>query len=102
VTPTCGTAAGLDERGPAAVWRRAVRGDGSAGELAPHRVGVHQVRHELELDVLDPLLGVLENLFHAFGRDGHEIVFVFDCRLADQSSTSGMPSVRYATTRARR
>ena len=31
------------------------------------------------------LLGVLENIFHAFGRDGHEIVFVFGCRLADPS-----------------
>ena len=29
-------------------------------------------------------LGVLENIFHAFGRDAHEIVFIFGCRLADQ------------------
>ncbi|GAA0797063.1 hypothetical protein [Spirilliplanes yamanashiensis] len=26
---------------------------------------------------------MLENIFHAFGRAGHEIVFVFGCRLAD-------------------
>jgi hypothetical protein len=28
-------------------------------------------------------LGVLESIFHGFGRDGHEIDFVFSCRLAD-------------------
>lgn len=45
-----------------------------------------ELREELDVELLDVrLLGVLENLFHAFGRDGHEIVFVYDCRLADQS-----------------
>jgi ADP-ribose pyrophosphatase YjhB (NUDIX family) len=31
------------------------------------------------------LIGVLENRFHGFERDGHEIVFVFDADLADRS-----------------
>ncbi len=30
-------------------------------------------------------LGVLENISHGFGRDRHEIAFVFSCRLADQT-----------------
>jgi 8-oxo-dGTP pyrophosphatase MutT (NUDIX family) len=35
------------------------------------------------------LLGVLENRFRAFGRDAHEIVFVFDADLADKSLYDG-------------
>ncbi|WP_435150817.1 NUDIX hydrolase [Micromonospora aurantiaca (nom. illeg.)] len=55
---------------------------GETAEAAVRR----ELREELDVDLLDVrLLGVLENLFHAFGRDGHEIVFIFDCRLADQS-----------------
>ncbi|WBC11087.1 NUDIX domain-containing protein [Micromonospora sp. WMMA1947] len=55
---------------------------GETAEAAVRR----ELREELDADLLDVrLLGVLENLFHAFGCDGHEIVFVFDCRLADQS-----------------
>ncbi|MDW3844990.1 NUDIX domain-containing protein [Micromonospora sp. BRA006-A] len=50
---------------------------GETAEAAVRR----ELREELDVDLLDVrLLGVLENLFHAFGRDGHEIVFVFDCR----------------------
>ncbi|BFU43296.1 hypothetical protein [Krasilnikovia sp. MM14-A1004] len=30
-------------------------------------------------------LGVLENIFHGFGRVGHEIVFVFGCHVADHA-----------------
>jgi ADP-ribose pyrophosphatase YjhB (NUDIX family) len=55
---------------------------GETAEAAVRR----ELREELDVELLDVrLLGVLENLFHAFGRDGHEIVFVFDCRLAVQS-----------------
>ncbi|GIF00057.1 NUDIX hydrolase [Paractinoplanes rishiriensis] len=55
------------------------------GETAEQAVR-RELREELNAELLDVrLLGVLENLFHAFGRPGHEIVFVFDCRLADQS-----------------
>ena len=28
---------------------------------------------------------MLENIFHGFGRDGHEIAFIFGCRLADHA-----------------
>jgi ADP-ribose pyrophosphatase YjhB (NUDIX family) len=43
-----------------------------------------ELREELDAEILDVrLLGVLENIFHAFGGDGHEIAFIFDCRLAD-------------------
>ncbi|MCO8275809.1 NUDIX domain-containing protein [Actinoplanes sp. TRM 88003] len=53
---------------------------GETAEAALRR----EMREELAVDVEDVrCLGVLENLFHACGRDGHEIVFVFDCRLSD-------------------
>jgi 8-oxo-dGTP pyrophosphatase MutT (NUDIX family) len=45
-----------------------------------------ELREELavELDNVAPL-GVLENIFTAYGRAGHEIVFVFSADLADPS-----------------
>ncbi|MFI5491378.1 NUDIX hydrolase [Actinoplanes sp. NPDC051859] len=53
---------------------------GETAEAAVRR----ELREELAAELLDVrLLGVLENIFHAFGRPGHEVVFVFDCRLAD-------------------
>ena len=56
------------------------------GEMAEAAVR-RDLREELDVELLDErLLGVLENLFHAFGRYGHEIVFVYDCRFADQSN----------------
>ncbi|MEV4822251.1 NUDIX domain-containing protein [Micromonospora sp. NPDC049274] len=55
---------------------------GETAEAAVRR----ELREELDAELLDVrLLGVLENLFHAFDRAGHEIVFVYDCRLTDQS-----------------
>ena len=55
---------------------------GETAEAALRR----EMREELAVDLDDVhRLGVLENLFHAYGRDGHEIVFVFGCRLADPS-----------------
>ena len=55
------------------------------GEMAEAAVR-RELREELDVELLDVrLLGVLENIFHAFGRDGHELVFVFECRLADRS-----------------
>jgi ADP-ribose pyrophosphatase YjhB (NUDIX family) len=55
------------------------------GETAESAVR-RELREELGVDLLDVRrLGVLENIFHGFGRDGHEIAFVFGCRLADQT-----------------
>lgn len=45
-----------------------------------------ELREELGTELHDVThIGVLESLFHGFGRDGHEIVFVFGARLADPS-----------------
>ena len=45
-----------------------------------------EVREELAVELSDlKLLGVLENIFTAFGRAGHEIVFVYSANLADLS-----------------
>jgi ADP-ribose pyrophosphatase YjhB (NUDIX family) len=55
------------------------------GETAESAVR-RELREELAVDLLDVRrLGVLENIFHGFGRDGHEIAFVFGCHLADQT-----------------
>lgn len=56
------------------------------GETAEDAVR-RELREELGAELVDVRpIGVLENLFHAFGRPGHEIVFLFDCRLADRSA----------------
>ena len=45
-----------------------------------------EVKEELSTEVQDlELLGVLESIFTFDGGDGHEIVFVYDGQLADQS-----------------
>lgn len=55
------------------------------GETAAEAVR-RELREELAVELLDVRrLGVLENIFHGFGRDGHEIAFIFDCRLADRA-----------------
>jgi ADP-ribose pyrophosphatase YjhB (NUDIX family) len=55
------------------------------GETADAAVR-REMREELDVEILDVrLLGVLENIFHGVGRDGHEIAFIFDCRLADRA-----------------
>jgi len=55
---------------------------GETAELAVCR----ELREELAVELLDVRrLGVLENIFHGFGRDGHEIAFIFGCRLVDQA-----------------
>lgn len=55
------------------------------GETAESAVR-RELREELGVDLLDVRrLGVLENIFHGFGRDGHEIAFVFGCQLADRT-----------------
>src|SRR3954469_17974091 len=53
---------------------------GETAEAAVRR----ELREELRVDLLNVRpLGVLESIFHGFGRDGHEIAFVFGCQLAD-------------------
>jgi 8-oxo-dGTP pyrophosphatase MutT (NUDIX family) len=55
---------------------------GETAEAAVRR----ELLEELGAELLEVRrLGVLENIFHGFGRDGHEIAFVFGCRLADQA-----------------
>lgn len=45
-----------------------------------------EMREELKTEILNPiLLGVLENLFTFDGKQGHEIVFVYDAKLADKT-----------------
>jgi ADP-ribose pyrophosphatase YjhB (NUDIX family) len=55
------------------------------GELAADAVR-RELREELGAELADVrLLQVLENVFTYEGRPGHEIVFVFEARLADAS-----------------
>jgi ADP-ribose pyrophosphatase YjhB (NUDIX family) len=43
-----------------------------------------EMREELGVEVRNvKLLGVLENIFHVFGRPAHEIAFIFSADLAD-------------------
>jgi len=45
-----------------------------------------EIREEINQDAIDlNLLGVMENIFDCEGRRGHEIVFVFDGHLRDES-----------------
>jgi 8-oxo-dGTP pyrophosphatase MutT (NUDIX family) len=55
---------------------------GELGERAVRR----EFREEINTDLLEVrYLGMLENIFTCEGRRGHEIVLVYDGRLADQS-----------------
>ncbi len=55
------------------------------GETAESAVR-RELLEELGVELFDVRrLGVLENIFHGFGRDRHEIAFVFGCRLADEA-----------------
>jgi ADP-ribose pyrophosphatase YjhB (NUDIX family) len=45
-----------------------------------------EIREELDTEIENPrLLDVIENIFTFNGRQGHEIVFVYDARLVDIS-----------------
>jgi ADP-ribose pyrophosphatase YjhB (NUDIX family) len=53
------------------------------GESAADAVR-RELREELAVELLNvELLGVVENIFEAFGRPGHEIVFVYSAEVAD-------------------
>jgi 8-oxo-dGTP pyrophosphatase MutT (NUDIX family) len=55
---------------------------GESSETALHR----EMREEFNTEIEAPcLLGVIENRFIFDGRQGHEIVFVYDAQLADRS-----------------
>ena len=55
------------------------------GETAESAVR-RELIEELGVELVDVRgLGVLENIFHGFGQDGHEIVFIFGCHLADKT-----------------
>lgn len=66
-------------------FHRLVGGGIEFGETAAQALH-RELREELDVELTAVrLLGVLENLFHAFDRHGHEIMFVFACDLADRS-----------------
>ena len=45
-----------------------------------------EIIEELNVEIESPmLLGVLENLFEVDGKQGHEVVFVYDAQLRDKS-----------------
>jgi ADP-ribose pyrophosphatase YjhB (NUDIX family) len=55
------------------------------GETAESAVR-RELREELGAELLDVRQrGVLESIFYGFGQAGHEIAFIFDCRLADRT-----------------
>ena len=55
------------------------------GETSREAV-IREVQEELGVEMTDArLLGIVENIFELEGKPGHEIVFVFDGRLVDES-----------------
>ena len=67
------------------LYARALGGGIEFGERSDEALR-REIREELGAELHDPrLLGVLENIFTLDGKDWHEIVFVFDAVLADES-----------------
>ncbi len=47
---------------------------------------IREIKEELDIDICEPqLLSVFENIFVYDGQPGHEIVFVYDAKLVDES-----------------
>ncbi|MGB7160527.1 MAG: NUDIX hydrolase [Tepidisphaeraceae bacterium] len=64
-------------------FARPLGGGVEEGERSADTI-VREVREEIDAEVVDlRFLGVIENLFTYEGRDRHEVVFVYDARLAD-------------------
>jgi len=64
---------------------RPLGGEVNPGETTEEAI-VREIHEELDQEIVDiHLLGVLENLFVLEGAPGHEIVFVYDGRFADES-----------------
>ncbi len=67
------------------VFYRPACGGIEFGERAEAAIA-REIQEELGAEIKDPkLLGVLENIFMFDNKKGHEIVFVFDARFADES-----------------
>lgn len=64
---------------------RPLGGEIEFGELAEHAAR-REIREELGAELADiRLLGVFENIFTYLGKHGHEHVWVFEARFADES-----------------
>lgn len=75
-------ARGIDP-GTGEPFHRPLGGGVEFGERAADALR-REIMEELGTTISEPrLLGVLENLFQYDGRQGHEIVFVFDARFSD-------------------
>lgn len=67
-------------------FARPLGGGVEPGEKS-HDAITREIREELGREVTGlRLLGVLENIFTHMGRPGHEVVFVYDGRFADESA----------------
>ncbi len=66
-------------------FARPLGGGVEVGETSRQAI-TREIREELGQHATDlRLLGVLENIFECDGKPGHEVVFVYDGRLADAS-----------------
>lgn len=64
-------------------YLRPIGGSIEFGERAIDAV-IREVKEEIDADIHPPrLLGVLENLFYFDGREGHEVVFVYEAEFLE-------------------
>jgi ADP-ribose pyrophosphatase YjhB (NUDIX family) len=85
--------------GSGEAFYRPLGGGVEFGERAADALG-REIQEELGTTITGPrLLGVLENLFEYDGRQGHEIVFVFDATFSDPSwyERAALPVVEAGT-----
>ncbi len=66
-------------------FARPLGGGTDFGETSAE-AAIREIKEELKVDITDvKLLGIVENIFVYEGEPGHEIVFVYDGRLIDES-----------------